>query len=329
MTGPLMTLTVSRLLPAVVALVVAVPTGRGDAGQDTGDGQAAPRRVEMAALWQAPPPGRDLYFGVGGRRLAPKATDLYTVIAIKATGFSDGYTVRDPGAHEWSVKFPPEAGPEITASRLFWGIGYHQPPEYLLADWRAERAESGGRQRPARFREKKPDFHHLDDHGSWSYYDNPFMGTHELKGLLVLQAMLGNSDLKDENNALYRLDGPVEGSATWYVARDLGQTFGRTGYIDPPRGDIDVFEATPFIRGVVDGRVTLEYTGRHQDLFADITVADVEWICRRLNELSLRQWRDAFRAGGFDRITSERFIRRMKQKIGEGLNLASKERRSS
>jgi hypothetical protein len=155
------------------------------------------------------------------------------------------------------------------------------------------------------------------------------MGTHELKGLLVLQAMLGNSDLKDENNALYRLDGPVEGSATWYVARDLGQTFGRTGYIDPPRGDIDVFEATPFIRGVVDGRVTLEYTGRHQDLFADITVADVEWICRRLNELSLRQWRDAFRAGGFDRITSERFIRRMKQKIGEGLNLASKERRSS
>ena len=43
----------------------------------------------------------------------------------------------------------------------------------------------------------------------------------------------------------------------WYVARDLGQTFGRTGVLDAPRGDIEVFEETPFITGVVNGRVTL------------------------------------------------------------------------
>ena len=51
----------------------------------------------------------------------------------------------------------------------------------------------------------------------------------EMNGLLVLQAMLGNSDLKDAQNALYKLKEPFEGAKQWYVARDLGQTFGRTG----------------------------------------------------------------------------------------------------
>ena len=57
--------------------------------------------------------------------------------------------------------------------------------------------------------------------------------------LLVLQAMLGNSDIKDDNNAFYELAEPFEGAKSWYVARDLGQTFGRTGVIDAPRGETD------------------------------------------------------------------------------------------
>ena len=120
-----------------------------------------------------------------------------------------------------------------------------------------------------------------------------------MNGLLVLQAMLGNSDLKDEQNAIYKLDEPFEGAKQWYVARDLGQTFGRTGVLDAPRGDIDVFEQTPFITGVVNGRVQFDYRGRHDALFDDITPADVRWICARLQTLTDEQWHDAFRAGGF------------------------------
>jgi len=37
--------------------------------------------------------------------------------------------------------------------------------------------------------------------------------------------------------------------------------------------------------------------------------------------LTDEQWRDAFRAGGFPPQTADRFIRRMKQKIDEGLSL--------
>ncbi len=133
--------------------------------------------------------------------------------------------------------------------------------------------------------------------------------------------MLGNSDLKDDNNALYELGEAFEGARQWHVARDLGHTFGRTGVIEAPRGDIDVFEATPFITGVVNGRVRLDWRGRHDALFNDIKPADVRWICTRLGTLTDRQWQDAFRAGGFDDQTAARFIRRLKQKIAEGLAL--------
>jgi hypothetical protein len=281
-----------------------------------------PTRAQIAELWNAPTAARDLYWGVGGQAMAPDSALTYTVVEIKRTGFSSGYTVTSPDHREWSVKFAPEAPTEVVASRIHWGIGYHQPPIYYVQKWQAEKATTANPQLPARFREKDPKFHGgLEDKGAWSYYENPFVGTRELKGLLVLQAMLGNSDLKDDNNATYELKTPVEGARKWYVARDLGQTFGRTGVLDAPRGDIDIFERTPFITGVVNGRVTFDWRGRHDTLFADITPADVRWICSRLQQLRDAQWHDAFRAGGYPPEDAERFIRRLKQKIAEGLAL--------
>ena len=280
-----------------------------------------PTAEQMAQLWVQPNAQRDLFFGVGGKKLAPDPSATYTVIEIKRGGFSRGYTVVGPGDREWSAKFPPEANTEITASRLHWGIGYHQPPIYLLTNWTAEKATSPNPQLPARFREKKPDLNGLDAGDAWSYYQNPFVGTRQLNALLALQAMLGNSDLKDAQNVIYKLDKPLEGASTWYVARDLGQTFGRTGVLEAPRGDIEVFEETPYIRGVENGKVRFDYRGRHKALFENIRPADVRWLCERLNKLSDEQWQDAFRAGGFGEPVAQRFIRRMKQKIAEGLAL--------
>lgn len=280
-----------------------------------------PTKAELAELWSEPQRGRDLFHGVGGAALRPDPDARYAVIEIKRSGFSRGYTVVDPAKREWSAKFPPEAPTEVVASRLHWGVGYHQPPIYYLASWHAEKAPSPNPQLPARFRERKPDLHGLDAGGTWSYYENPFVGTRQLAGLLVLQAMLGNSDLKDQQNAIYTLKTPFEGAARWYVARDLGQSFGRTGVLDPPRGDPRVFEQTPFIRGVVSGKVKLEYRGRHKKLFENITPADVRWLCAQLQKLTDEQWLDAFRAGGYSPQVGERFILRMKQKISEGLAL--------
>jgi hypothetical protein len=280
-----------------------------------------PTPAQMAELWVRPDAARDLFWGVGGKRLAPDPSVRYRVIDTKRSGFSRGYDVRGPEDREWSAKFPPEAGTEVAASRIHWGIGYHQPPIYLVPKWTADKATTPNPQLPARFREKKPDLHGLDAKDSWSYYQNPFVGTRELAGLLVLQAMLGNSDLKDDNNRLYKLDEPFEGARTWYVARDLGQTFGRTGVIDAPRGYIEFFDHTPYITGVDNARVVFDWRGRHDALLENIKPSDVRWICGRLATLTDDQWHDAFRAGGFGEDVTERFIRRLKQKIAEGLAL--------
>lgn len=304
---------------AMLAMSAAVAAGCHPAVRSTVTTPLTP--TQMAELWVAPDPDRDLFWGVGGKRLAPNPLERYTVIEIKRTGFSSGYTVKDAKGGRWSAKFPPEARTEMVASRLHWGLGYHQPPVYLLPDWTAAKATSPNPQLPARFRESKPDLHGLDAKGTWSYYNNPFVGTPQLQGLLVLQAMLGNSDLKDDNNARYELDMDFEGARTWYVARDLGHTFGRTGVHQAPRGDIAAFEQTPFITGVTNGRVTFDWRGRHDALFADIKPSDVRWICGQLARLSDRQLHDAFRAGGFEDELSARFIRRLKQKIAEGLAL--------
>ena len=306
-----------------IALVLSATAGLGMACNP--DITVTPKRSSvpavLAELWVEPEPTRDLFNGVGGSRLAPDPRARYTVIELKHGGYSRGYTVLDPKEHEWSVKFPPEAGTEIIASRIHWGIGYHQPPIYLLKEWTAAKAPSPNPQMSARFREKNPDFHGLDPGDPWSYFDNPFVGTPQMNGLLTLQAMLGNSDLKDPQNVIYKLETPAEGASRWYVARDLGHTFGRTGVIDAPRGDIGVFESTPFILGVDQGKVRFDYRGRYKVLFKDISVADVHWVCERLNQLTDKQWHDAFRAGGIEGPMSDRFIRRMKQKIAEGLAL--------
>jgi hypothetical protein len=280
-----------------------------------------PTAAQLAELWVEPPANRDLYWGVGGKELAPDPDAKYTVTEVKTTGFSRGYDLIDDKKREWSAKFPPEALTEVVASRLHWGIGYHQPPIYYVTKWSAEKAP-GNPQLPARFREKDPDLHGgFEAVGNWSYYQNPFVDTVQMRGLIVLQAMLGNSDLKDEQNVLYKLKERAEGATTWYVARDLGHTFGRTGLIDAPRGDIEAFESTPFIRGVANGRVKLEWDGRHGALLDNITPADVRWICDRLAKLTDRQWEEAFRAGGYDKELTGRFVRRLKQKIAEGLAL--------
>jgi hypothetical protein len=286
-------------------------------------GPALPDAANVAALWREPDSPRDLFGGVGGAERSPDPRDQFTVIDVKEGSFSEGYTVTDTRGREWSVKFPPEAQPEVVVSRIVWGLGYHQVPTYLLPSWEAKRALGPNPQREARFRPKHIaiDGVALKEKGDWSYYQNPFVGRRELAGLLVLQVMLANSDLKDAQNVLYELEQPLEGSRVWYVARDLGHTFGRTGRVDAPRNDIEAFETGKFIRGVKDGFVQFEFHSRHGALVEHVTVADVRWICTRLSAFTDRQWNDAFRAGGYDPVMTGRFVRSLKQRIAQGLAL--------
>jgi len=45
----------------------------------------------------------------------------------------------------------------------------------------------------------------------------------------------------------------------------------------------------------------------------------VRWASGLLAQLSAAQWNDAFRAGGYDPVVAGRFIRRLREKVAEGL----------
>jgi len=280
--------------------------------------KAEAREARIEELWVEPQPNRNLYYGVGGRELAPDPNERYQVREIKLRGFSEGYTVVDSKDREWSTKAPPEAFTEIAASRILWGLGFHQPPNYLLTEWKADGARSPNPQLPARFREKAPKYNGLEAGGTWSFKDNPFVGTRPMGGLLVMQAILANPDIKASNNTIYTLTSAAEGATRWYVVRDLGYSLGSTGF-NSPRADIEAFERGPFIRSVAGGKVQFYFGGQNKAMLENVTVADVQWACQRLGKLTDEQWRDAFRAAAYEPSVAERYIVKLKAKIKEGL----------
>lgn len=307
----------------VVAAVVA-----GSAACASGGRSIPPPRPataeEMARLWSEPVDlaERDLFAGPWGLEHAPDPAATYSFAAKKKqgffSGFSPGYTVRGPDGVEWSAKQGPEAQAEVTASRLVWALGFHQPPNYYLEKWTLAGGGNPGPQTRARFR---PDVKEMKNVGEWGWESNPFMGTPAVRGLLVMMVMLNNSDLKPAQNVIYDLKQPREGAQRWYVVRDLGHSFGETGKYKAHRNDIVEFETEAFTKGVENGRVKFNWEGFHGKLLDQITPADVQWTCERLSRLSDQQWQDAFRAGGYEPMLAERFIRRFKQKVAEGLAL--------
>jgi hypothetical protein len=268
---------------------------------------------------------RDLYWGVGGREHAPDPQALYSVEAKDDVGFSTSYDVVDTRSVKWSAKIGPEAQTEVVVSRILWGIGYHQPPLYYLPSWTVTRDGERRRESEARFRPKLDAVTRLDEY--WRWADNPFVGTSQLDGLLVVLLMLNSTDLKDDNNSLYHVQPPFKdsgaaggtGPGRWFVVRDVGAALGVTGKLFPRRNWIDGFERAGFIAAVNGDQVVFDYHGRHAELLTSLTPDDVRYGARLLQRLTDQQWRDAFRAGNYGTEDSERFIRRIKQKIADGL----------
>ena len=54
-----------------------------------------------------------------------------------------------------------------------------------------------------------------------------------------------------------------------------------------------------------------------------MTSADVRWVCGLLHRLSDEQWRDAFRAGGYDPEQTGRYLTKIKKKIEQGVQMTA------
>ena len=284
--------------------------------------------ASIAELWQEPSDirQRDLFHGAGGEELRPRDTS-FTFVARDTSGWSPGFDVRTKDGVEWSVKLGPEAQSEVVSSRILWAIGFHQPPMYYLERWSLTGLESGP-QPPGRFR---PSIASQEVIGDWSWYENPFVGSREFGGLIVSNLILNSWDWKTSNNKIYRLSAPGNGPGRRFVVRDLGASLGKftyptllrlfrlRGFGQGTRNDLDGFEAQGFIRSVDGSRVEFDYRGIYRDVINSVTAADVRWACRLLSRLSGQQWRDAFRAGGYNPEQTGRYVTKIKAKIAEGL----------
>jgi hypothetical protein len=256
----------------------------------------------VPVLWRDPGDisKRDLLLGPGAEAMKPDLSKV-TFIKEEKGGYSTKYRVKDGRGQEWVAKIGAEAQAETAAVRLLWAIGYMTEINYLVP--RLE-IEGKGVFENVRLEARPENVKRLDE---WKWSDNPFKGTRELQGLIIMMAFLNNWDIKDTNNKILLVrNGGAGRGELHYIVSDLGATFGRVKANAPVvwrirrnRNDPEDYSRDPFLEDVKGQSVSLFYKGKRQDLFDFITVSDARWVGSQLSKLSDSQIRDAFRAANY------------------------------
>ncbi|MEO8595033.1 MAG: hypothetical protein ABI759_17065 [Candidatus Solibacter sp.] len=290
-----------------------------------------------ASLWSEPADiaSRDLFYGAGGAAHQPRAP--YKFVKEDLDGTNPKFVVRDANGVKWKVKLGLESQPETVASRIVWAAGYHVTEDYYLeemtvAGWPAKvhrgqkLIDPGGVLHEVRLK-RAPQGEKL---ATWRWRDGDFTGTREWNGLRTLMALLNNWDLKDDNNAIYRI-----GIKRIYMVSDLGATFGsssRTWPRDKAKGNLESYTQSRFVHKIDDDTVDFqaparptwiymvnpkEYINRIrlESLGKDVPRDDARWMGEWLGKLSLAQVKDAFRAGGYSPEEVDAFARLVMDRI--------------
>jgi hypothetical protein len=281
-------------------------------------------------LWKDPGDisARDLFLGPGGEEMKPDLKSV-TFIERETGGFSVKYRVRDGAGKIWVVKVGSEAQPETASLRLVSAMGYVSEINYLVPcvhiqgapppQKKVDRCEGDGFAN-ARF-EARPEW--AKRTVNWEWANNPFVGTKELKGLIILMGLLNNWDLKTPNNKIVAVKDETTGQTELrYIISDLGATFGKTGgFISHNRNQPETYAKTSFVKGVNGNLVKFAYSGKTGSLFDNITVDDAHWIGGMLSHLSDKQIGDAFRAANYDDATVQLLTSAVRGKINELVNV--------
>jgi hypothetical protein len=286
--------------------------------------------ADIAELWQEPTDllERDLLHGPGGAALVPPSDGTFEFVAFKTTGTNPGYDVKDARGRLWSVKLGVEAQSEVTASRILWAMGYPQPATYYVRQFTLTGTDAGVKTN-ARFR---TDLDQWRATGEWSWYENPFVGTQPFRGLVVAQMVLNNWDMKTSNNRLYEATDPSATPRRQFMVRDVGSSLGHskqfrlfamlgTRGIQGSKNNVEDFERQGFIEKVEGDSVDFDYRGMNQPLVDTVTVPDVIWACEQLAKIPDGHWQAAFKAGAYPQADADRYIRKIKEKISQGLAL--------
>jgi hypothetical protein len=296
-----------------------------------------------AVLWRDPGNirKRDLFYGPGSKDRAPVPPFRF-VKEVKEGGMPK-FEVEDARGVKWRVKLGPEAQAETAATRLVWAAGYNAEESYYLDRARVDGMKQLSRGQKyvqgdsvlgARFEPRRKD---VERGKEWDWNKNPFKNTRELNGLKTMMVMLNNWDTFKKNN---RVLHNKESGESIYTVTDLGATFGQAGGIGGRRSKSDVrdFERDRYVRKVdKKGNVKFDYNLKPKGLgllsvvyppyylrqrratnrMQNVPAEHAAWIGSVLGQLSDNQLRDSFRAAGYDRATTERYVRTMRGRINE------------
>lgn len=286
-------------------------------------------------LWRNPANirSRNLFLGPGGADMRPDTSSL-TFIKEDQGGYSPKFRVRDRAGREWVAKLGKEAQSETAAVRLLWAIGYATEINYLVPCVHIKGAPEPRKKvgrcydrgfANVRFEARQDN---VERAGEWKWKRNPFVGTRELSGLIVLMGLINNWDIKDSNNViLYVPEGSSGVAESQYAISDLGATFGRTGNvpffwrITRSRNNPKDYAQARFIDKVKGDRVAFRYGGKNRGLFKNITIEDARWIGNLLSRLSDQQIDDAFRAANYNWAEVRMLTRAVRRRINELVRL--------
>ena len=308
--------------------------------------RAGPRRLIAIRhrIWHEPTlaEATDLRFGPGGAAGAP--VPPYRFVEEHFTGSQPCVAVRDARDRLWRVKWGHEAKPEAFAVRLAHACGYFAEVTHYVASGRITEVKDLARARQsiaddggfvdARFELEDRAVRTLFDEHSWSWNDNPFVGTRKLSGLKLVTMLLSNWDTKDRrdvargsNTAIFEHVLPDRRREARYLLIDWGGSMGRWGNSVATRGrwDADAFaEQTPgFVTGIKDGCVTFGYVGqRTADVAEGIPLEHVRWFGRYLEPLTEDFLFRALRISGASPEETPRFVTALRDRIGQLLAVA-------
>ena len=308
---------------ALLALLALSPAA---AAQEKGGKQGPPPEGERV-MWRDPGDisARNL---LEGPAEVPRP-DLSRVTYIKdeTGGYSPKFRVRDGAGRVWVAKMGKEAQPETASVRLAWAAGFVTETSYLVPCVRVEGAPAkrvarceGNGFANVRFEARPEEWRRLE---TWGWGDNPFKGTREFQGLIVMMGLLNNWDLKDDNNKIIYVPGAGgRGGELRYVVADLGATFGKTGgFVSRNRNEPKSYVKTRFVEGVEGGHVRFDYSGKNTALFNGITVENAKWLGGILSKLSDAQISDAFRAANYADADVQALTAAVRARINALVNL--------
>ena len=307
--------------------------------------KAGPRRLRARhhVLWRDPGPiaTRDLRYGPGGAAYVPVAP--FRFVEEHDTGSQPCVSVIDARGRRWRVKWGDEARVETFATRFAAACGYFAEVTHFVSSGAIDGVPAlqraagcvespGGRFVDARFELDDPTVRKLFEEHSWSWDDNPFIGSRELDGLKIVVMLLSNWNTKDRrdvargsNTAIFEHRAgrwPRAHHEARYLLTDWGGAMGRWGSNIVTRGrwDVDGFEAqTPqFVTGVDGERVQFGYTGqRTDDIAGNIPVAHARWFHGIARGFTERQLADGFLASGATDEEAQRFARALMRRLAQ------------